>query len=116
MIAKSLFPLRIKLGLPATGFSVRAAKMRAWLDENCAADSRAMTVARLRDGDRAVAIYFRDAKIAAAFVLRWCAGSRIEISVGAFRLRGDPFTTWRSTGVSRGGTSRSRMPSPVAIT
>jgi hypothetical protein len=37
----------------------------------------------------AVAIYFLDVALAAAFVSRWCAGSKIEISEGAFQVRKD---------------------------
>lgn len=37
----------------------------------------------------AVAIYFLNAALAAAFVSRWCAGSAVEISDGAFRVRED---------------------------
>jgi hypothetical protein len=64
--------------------------MHAWLDENCGADGRAMTPAGLRGViNDAVAIYFLDATLAAAFVTRWCAGSKVEISDGAFRVRED---------------------------
>jgi hypothetical protein len=34
-------------------------------------------------------IYFLDATSAAAFVSRWCAGPKVEISDGAFRVRED---------------------------
>ena len=37
----------------------------------------------------AVAIYFLDATLAAAFVSRWCVGSTVEVSEGAFRVRED---------------------------
>jgi hypothetical protein len=37
----------------------------------------------------AVAIYFRGATVAAAFVARWCAGSEVEVSEGAFQVRDD---------------------------
>ena len=37
----------------------------------------------------AVAIYFLNAALAAAFVSRWCAGSAVEISDGPFRVRND---------------------------
>ena len=64
--------------------------MHAWLDENCGADAWAMTPPGLRGVvNDAVAIYFLDAASAAAFVSRWCAGSKIEISEGAFRVRED---------------------------
>jgi len=49
-----------------------------------------MTPAGLRGVvNDAVAIYFLDAVAAAAFVSRWCAGSNVEISEGAFRVRED---------------------------
>ena len=64
--------------------------MHAWLDENCGADGLAMTPAGLRGVlNDAVAIYFLDAALAAAFVSRWCAGSKVEISEGAFQFRKD---------------------------
>jgi hypothetical protein len=64
--------------------------MRAWLDENCGADGWTMTPAGLRGVvNDAVAVYFLDAVSAAAFVTRWCAGSRVEISDGVFRVRKD---------------------------
>jgi hypothetical protein len=49
-----------------------------------------MTLARLRGVvNDAVAIYFLDATSAAAFVLRWCARSKVEINEGAFQVRED---------------------------
>ena len=64
--------------------------MHAWLDENCGADGWAMTPAGLRGViNDAVAIYFLDAALAAAFVSRWCAGSKVEIRGGAFQVGGD---------------------------
>jgi hypothetical protein len=49
-----------------------------------------MTPAGLRGViNDAVAIYFLDAALTAAFVSRWCAGSKVEISEGAFRVRED---------------------------
>lgn len=42
-----------------------------------------------RSFNDAVAVYFLDATAAAAFVARWCAGSAVEISQGAFRVRDD---------------------------
>jgi hypothetical protein len=51
--------------------------MHAWLDENCGADGWVMAPAGLRGVvNDAVALYFLDATLAAAFVSRWCAGSR----------------------------------------
>ncbi len=64
--------------------------MHAWLDENCGADRWAMTPGGLRGVvNDAVAIHFFDATLAAAFVSRWCAGSKVDISEGAFRVRED---------------------------
>ncbi len=84
------FSSRIKLGVPIGGFGERLTEMHAWLDENCGADGWAMTPAGLRGVvNDAVAIYFLDATSAAAFVSRWGAGSEVEISEGAFRVRED---------------------------
>jgi hypothetical protein len=84
------FPCRIKLGIPKGGFGSQLTDIHAWLDENCGADSWAMTPAGLRGVvNDAVAIYFLDAALAAAFVARWCAGSKIDISEGMFRVRED---------------------------
>jgi hypothetical protein len=55
---------------------------RRWLGDDTPAGLRAV----VRD---AVAIYFLDAALAAAFVTRWCTGSKIEVSEGAFRVRED---------------------------
>jgi hypothetical protein len=80
----------ITLGIPAAGFGAQLIEMHAWLDEHCGADGWAMTLAGLRGViNDAVAIYFLDAALAAAFVSRWCAGSKVEISEGAFRVRED---------------------------
>ncbi len=44
-----------------------------------------MTPAGLRGViNDAVAVYFLDATFAVAFVARWCAGAKTEISDGAF--------------------------------
>jgi hypothetical protein len=52
-----------------------------------AASSKLMIVEA--ESNDAVAIYFLDATSAAAFVSRWCTGSKVEISEGAFRVRED---------------------------
>ncbi len=88
--AERRFPCRIKLGVPTGGFGERLSEMHAWLDQNCGADGWAMTPAGLRGVvNDAVAIYFLNAALAVAFVSRWCAGSNVEISDGAFRVRED---------------------------
>jgi hypothetical protein len=54
------------------------------------ADGWAMTPAGLQGVvNDAVAIYFLHATSAAAFVARWYAGSEVEVSDGAFRVRDD---------------------------
>jgi hypothetical protein len=88
--AERRFPCRIKLGVPPGGFGVQLNEIHLWLDENCGADGWVMTPAGLRGVvNDAVAVYFLDAVSAAAFVARWCAGSKVEISEGAFRVRED---------------------------
>jgi hypothetical protein len=88
--AERRFPCRIKLAVPIGGFGERLAAIHAWLDENCGADGWAMTPAGLRGVvNDAVAVYFLDATSVAAFVGRWCAGARVEINDGAFRVRED---------------------------
>jgi len=37
----------------------------------------------------AVAVYFADATLASAFVTRWCAGQKVEVVDGLFRVRDD---------------------------
>jgi hypothetical protein len=84
------FPCRVRLAIPTGGLGARLTEMHRWLDENCGAGGWAMVPAGLRGVvNDAVAIYFRDAALAAAFVSRRCAGSRVEISEGAFRVRED---------------------------
>jgi hypothetical protein len=84
------FPSRIKLGVPIGGFGAQLTEMHAWQDENCGADGWAMTPAGLRGVmNDAVAIYFLDATLAAAFVSRWCVGSRVEVRRG-WRLEHAP--------------------------
>jgi len=86
--AERRFPCRIKLAVPAQGLAHAA--IDTWLDKNCGADGWAMTPAGLRGVvNDTVAIYFLDATWASAFVARWCAGSKAEISAGAFRVRDD---------------------------
>ena len=46
----------------------------------------------------AIAIYFNDATLAAAFVARWCAGYRAESTDGVFQIREDEPTPRISAG------------------
>jgi hypothetical protein len=84
------FPCWIKLGVPFGGFGERLTKMHAWHDQNCGANAWTVPPAGLRGvANDAVAIYFLDATLAAAFVTKWCAGSNMVISEDAFRVRED---------------------------
>jgi hypothetical protein len=88
--AERRFPCRIKLGVPIGGFGERLTEMHAWLDQNCGAGGWAVTPAGRRGVvNDAIAIYCLNGALAAAFVSRWCAGSNVEISDGAFRVRED---------------------------
>ena len=88
--AERRFPCRIRLGVPPGGLGATLAEMHAWLEENCGADGWAMTAAGQRGVvDDALAVYFAAAASAAAFVARWCAGSRAEVERGAFLVRRD---------------------------
>jgi len=69
--AERRFPYRIKLGNPIGGFRERLTEIHVWLNQNCGAAGWAMTQAGLRGiVNDAVAIYFLDAMLAAAFVWR----------------------------------------------
>ncbi len=102
--AERRFPCRIKLGIPTGGFGNLLTEMHGWLDENCGAAGWAMTSAGLRGVvNDALAVYFLDATLAVAFVARWCAGPKVDISEGAFRVRDDQPT-------ARVGAARHRTP------
>jgi hypothetical protein len=86
--AERRFPCRIKLAIPEGGYGTRLTELQAWLDENCGSDGWAITPAGMRGVlNDAVAIYFLDAVTAAAFVSRWCAVSKVEMTDGTFRMR-----------------------------
>ena len=62
----------------------RLDQIQAWLDANCGADGSPMAPAGFRGPlNDAIAIYFNDATLAAAFVARWCAGYRVENAKGS---------------------------------
>ena len=68
-------------------------------DANCGADGWAMAPAGLHGPlNDAIAIYFNDATLAAAFVARWCAGYRAESTDGVFQIREDEPTPCISAG------------------
>ena len=88
--AERRFPVRVRVAVPAGGFGQRLDAMYARLDQNCGADGWIITPAGMRGViNDAVAIYFRDAAVAAAFVARWCRQRLPEIADGAFVVRDD---------------------------
>jgi len=88
--AERRFAVRIKLAVPDQGLGTRLTDMHAWLDENAGADGWTMTPAGFRGVvNDAVAVYFADATIAAAFVTRWCQVNRVETPDGLYRVRHD---------------------------
>ena len=144
--AERRLPCRIKLGIPAGGFGAQLTEMHAWLDENCGADGWAMIPAGLRGVvNDAIAIYLRRWPLPSSpvgcagssieiGVERFGfarIGSQPELPEprvprpiaphssnhgNAFRKRSPSSRIARSTGISRRGASRSRMPTPVAVT
>ena len=88
--AERRFPVRLRLGVPPEGLGARLDVIKAWLDDNCGADGWAMAPSGLRGVlSDAVAVYFRDATLAGAFVARWCRVERTEIVEGVFQIRDD---------------------------
>jgi hypothetical protein len=89
-MAERCFPMRIKIGVPPSGFGQRYTEITEWLDRNCGADGWAITPSGMRGVlNDAVSIYFLDATLGSAFVGRWCTASRVETEGGLFRIRGD---------------------------
>jgi hypothetical protein len=92
--AERRFPIRIRIGVPPAGLGSRLDRIKAWLDENCAADGWAMTPLGARGVlNDALSIYFGNPALANAFVARWCAGHKVETSGGVFQVRDDESTT-----------------------
>jgi hypothetical protein len=82
------FPVRVVIAVPPGGFGQWFDLAEIWLNENCGSDGWVVTPV----GDRrravpldTVAIYLRDATVAAAFVSRWCA-AEVE---GVYQVRDD---------------------------
>src|SRR3954470_260751 len=81
-------PVRVRIAVPSGGFGPRLNAIYAWLDQNCGADGWRIAPAGLRGVvNDAVAIYFQDAALAAAFVARWYRQRLPEIEEGAFVVR-----------------------------
>jgi hypothetical protein len=88
--AERRFPLRVRIAVPPEGLGSRLDAMKAWLDDNCGAEGWAMTPSGLKGVvNDAIAVYFRDAALAGAFVARWCRTGAVESVEGAFRVRDD---------------------------
>src|SRR5262245_61707239 len=90
MMAERRFPVRIRIGVPPSGFGQRYAEITEWLDGSCGAGGWTITPSGMRGVlNNAVSIYFIDAMLASAFVARWCAASKVETEGGLFRIRDD---------------------------
>ena len=88
--AERRFPVRIRIAVPPTGLGQRYTQITAWLDENCGADSWALTASGTRGPlNDALSIYFGDATLASAFVARWSFGVKVETAGGVFQMRED---------------------------
>ena len=87
--AEREYPVRVRVSVDE-GFGRALTKMHAWLDENCGADSWKTAPSGARGvGNDATPFYFRNATIAAAFVIRWCDGGTPPADGGAFKIRQD---------------------------
>jgi hypothetical protein len=76
--------------------------MARWLDATCGADGWAITPSGLRGVvNDAVAVYFRDATLAGAFVARWCRAASAEVVEGAFLVRSDAPVSRNSAPIHR---------------
>jgi hypothetical protein len=90
MMAERRFPVRIRIGVPPSGFGQRYAEITEWRDGSCGADRWTITPSGVRGVlNNAVSIYFIDAMLASAFVARWCAASKVGTEGGLFRVRDD---------------------------
>ena len=75
--AERTFPVRIRIAVPPEGLGQRHPQITAWLDENCGSDRWAMTPSGMRGVlNDAISIYFADATLANAFVLRCASGPK----------------------------------------
>jgi hypothetical protein len=88
--AEGRVPLRLRVVIPPTDFGEHLNRMHAWLDDTCGADGWSITPAGMRGViNDAVAVYFRDGTLAAAFVARRCAPATRGMAEGFFRVRDD---------------------------
>ena len=88
--AKRRFPVRVRVATPPAGFGDCFNRMHAWLDDNCGAGGWEIMPAGMRGViNDAIAVYFRDTALAAAFAARWCAPVGADLTEGFLRLRDD---------------------------
>ncbi len=84
------FPVRVRIAVPPGGMGARLDQITAWLDANCGADGSGSTPSSTRGVvNDAIAVHFRDATLANAFVARWCAAQKAEAVDGVFQVRND---------------------------
>ena len=77
--AERNLPVRIRIAVPPDGFGSQLDQMIAWLNANCGPGFWAMAPSGASGVvNDAVAIYFRNAELARAFLNRWCIGVAIE--------------------------------------
>ena len=77
--AERRFAVRVRIAVPAEGLGSQLDQMIAWLDANCGPGFWAMAPSGASGVvNDAVAIYFRNAELARAFVNRWCIGFLVE--------------------------------------
>jgi hypothetical protein len=82
--------VRVRLAVPPAGFGERLNRMHAWLDDNCGADGWELTPTGLRGIiNDAIAVYFREPALAAAFAARWCAPVAAGTADGFLHVRND---------------------------
>jgi hypothetical protein len=100
--AEQRFPVRIRIAIPPGGLGRQHAEMTAWMDENCGCEGWAMTPSGMRGVlIDAVSIYFADATLASAFVVRWCIAGMAETAGGVFLMREDEPTRRVGAGLHR---------------
>ena len=85
-MAERRFPVRIRIGVPPSGFGQRYMEITEWLDGNCGADGWAITPSGM----------------ASAFVARWCAVTKVKTEAGCSGF----VTTNRRRGSGRRCTGR----------
>jgi hypothetical protein len=85
-MAERRFPVRIRIGVPPSGFGQRYTEITESLDGNCGADGWAITPSGMRGVlNDAVSIYFRGATLGARLSPAGARFVRGSAAVGGFR-------------------------------